>query len=60
MQVEGLVLQVLQLKSHVLQILLSDSSPNSLVFVQELSQVLVLLLPHLGKRQPVAQVEILR
>ena len=40
--------QVRQLLSQVLQIRLSDVSPNSLEFAQEISQVLVPLLPHFG------------
>ncbi len=52
--------QVRQLGLHVLQILLSEVSPYSLVFVQELEQALVLLFPQLGVGQASTQVDPLK
>ncbi len=52
--------QVKQLGLHVLHILLSVESPNSLGLAQASSQVLVALLPHFGEGQALKQVETLR
>jgi hypothetical protein len=46
--------------SHILQILLSDASPNSLAFAQEEEQSLVEGIPHLGLGQAETQVLMLR
>ena len=51
---------VAQFILQTLQILLSEVSPNSLVFVQASSQVLVRLFPHFGEGHAVTQVEILK
>ncbi len=49
MQLVEVEIQVKQLESQVLQILLSVASPNSFVFAQLLLQVLVLLFPQFGE-----------
>ena len=51
---------VRQLGSQVLHILLSEASPNSLLFVQASAQALVTLFPHLGEGHAATQVLPLR
>jgi hypothetical protein len=50
--------QVAQLMSQVLHILLSDTSPYSLIYAQEESQVLVMLFPQRGIEQLETQTEV--
>ncbi len=52
--------QVAQFASHALQILLSEMSPYSLIFVQLSSHFLVKLFPHLGEGHAAMHIEPLR
>ena len=60
MQAEALISHVLHIKSHFLQILLSNASPYSFTTTQKSPHVLELLLPHLGSTQAAMQLFPLR